>query len=147
MSYAAPIIAKGGDPFDQFLQITGFLGSVDLDAMTPEERAVALIDRMNGQIANGGFDQYFGNDGLNYPRECVISLRQLGMPKRADLVERALAALPRAIYDYEDFCNPELNATLKNLTKEFYALDEVEDIYEKTMQFVASNVDKFGYQP
>lgn len=147
MSYASPIIAKGGSSFDQYYEILGFLGCVDLDSMTPEERAVKLINRMDGQIGNGGLDQYFSNDGLEYPRECVAALRLLDMPMRASILERALNALPRNTYGYEDFCNEELNAHLSSLSDEFHALDEVEDLFGKVMKFVCANVDKFGYQP
>jgi hypothetical protein len=147
MSYAKPIIAKGGSPLDQFLELCKFLHSVDLDAMTPEERAVALINRMDGQVGMGGFDQYFGNDGLVYPRECVGALRWLDMCKRADLVESALRSLPRDTYGYEDCCNQELQSVLSELEKELFALEEEENIYQKIMTFVAAHVDKFGYQP
>lgn len=58
----------------------------------PGMRAVYLISTLDGEVLNGGFNQYFYNKGTVLAEETILSLRHIGEDKRADILQQALSA-------------------------------------------------------
>jgi hypothetical protein len=56
----------------------------------PGQRAVYLVNTLDYEVCNGGFNQYFYNKGPVLAPETIKSLRHLGEAKRADILEKAL---------------------------------------------------------
>ncbi|NJK92600.1 MAG: DMP19 family protein [Blastochloris sp.] len=56
----------------------------------PGQRAIYLVNTLDYEVCNGGFNQYFYNKGPVLALETIKSLRHLGEAKRADLLEKAL---------------------------------------------------------
>jgi hypothetical protein len=56
----------------------------------PGQRAIYLVNTLDYEVCNGGFNQYFYNKGPVLAPETIKSLRHLGETKRADLLEKAL---------------------------------------------------------
>jgi Arc/MetJ-type ribon-helix-helix transcriptional regulator len=142
MSYAKPILERESDPFEICCQVVTMMGGVDLAAMTAAERNVALANRMRGQINNGGFDQYFFNDGLEYPRECLNALTTIELPKSADLLAKALDLVGEAT-DYNN-ASEEVRAALSDLDARYYRIED--EPFPQTAEYIRANVDAFGWQ-
>jgi hypothetical protein len=53
-------------------------------------RAVYLVNTLDYEVCNGGFNQYFYNKGAVLAKETIKSLRHIGETKRADLLQAAL---------------------------------------------------------
>ncbi|MDF1812301.1 MAG: DUF4375 domain-containing protein [Verrucomicrobiales bacterium] len=141
MSYAKPILEREDDPFEICFQVVNMMGGVDLDAMTPPERNVALANRMWGQINNGGFDQYFFNDDLEYPKECAKALDAIGLPKSAELLRKALGLLGDAT-DYDP--GEEVRDALSELDDRYYEIED--EPFPQTAGYIRANADAFGWQ-
>ena len=86
MSYVTAILDRESDPTSAVLQILNVIEGVDEAVRTPSEHTVAEIMRLAGEVANGGFDQYFFNSGVWSARAAVAALRAVGASREADLV-------------------------------------------------------------
>jgi hypothetical protein len=62
-------------------------------AMNPETVS-ALIEALEAEINNGGFDQFFFNRAGNRTRETIEALELIGAHKTADIVRRAASKFP-----------------------------------------------------
>jgi hypothetical protein len=140
MSYAAPILESKPDPYWAYDAIRAILEGIDLDAMSRPERNIALIDRMVGQVSNGGFDQYFSNDGFEYPQECLAALEETGMKKMAAILERAVQVMGAGPY----VDNPDKQQELRKLNQEFYLVDQ-EELYPNAIEYIRKHVADFGW--
>jgi hypothetical protein len=54
------------------------------------KRAVYLVNTLDYEVGNGGFNQYFYNKGTILAPETIKSLRHIGQPERAAILEKAL---------------------------------------------------------
>jgi hypothetical protein len=140
MSYAAPILESQPDPFWAFSAIREILEGIDLDAMSKPERNIALIDRMVGQVSNGGFDQYFFNDGFDFPQESLKALAEAGMPRMEAILGQAIAVMGPGPYEP----NEERRLELSKLDQEFYKVDQ-EELYPKAIDYIRNRVSDFGW--
>jgi len=64
--------------------------------MSPDE-VVDLIDALEGEVNNGGFDQYFYNSAGDKTAETIQALEIIGALKMADIVRRAAKKFPGAM--------------------------------------------------
>lgn len=64
------------------------------ELLSPARRAVVLADQLDGEVNNGGFDQYFLNSSGDGAALAPAALRLLGQEKVAQMVERANAQFP-----------------------------------------------------
>jgi hypothetical protein len=53
-----------------------------------------LIEELEGEVNNGGFDQYFYNSGGDNTAEVIQALELIGAVRMADTVNRAAAKFP-----------------------------------------------------
>ena len=140
MSYATPILESQPDPFWAYDAIREILEGIDLEAMSPPERTIALIDRMAGQVGNGGFDQYFFNDGFEFPQECRRALAAAGMDRMGALLERAIGIMGEGPYELDE----EKRRALDALDQEFYQVDQ-EELYPKAVAYIRRHADQFAW--
>ena len=49
-----------------------------------------LLDLVNGEVRNGGVSQFFFNDSGSLAPEVVAALREAGLPRHADAVQRGI---------------------------------------------------------
>ena len=66
---------------------------MEKDDLTPTERIVLVVEAMEREVNNGGFNQFFYNSSNEYAGELVSALRQIGVPDIADIAERALRVI------------------------------------------------------
>jgi hypothetical protein len=62
-------------------------------AMTPSD-IVALVEGVEGEVNNGGFDQFFFNSSGDYAKETIDALKQIGAHQTAEIVQRACERFP-----------------------------------------------------
>ncbi len=60
-------------------------------ALTEAERVLCLVDILEMEVNNGGFEQYFDNSSGDHVPETVGALRAIGADWAAELLEKALA--------------------------------------------------------
>ena len=91
--------------------------------MSPDE-VVNVIDDLEGEVNNGGFDQYFYNSAGDRTAEAIRALEIVGAFKMADIVNRAAQMFPSGMPPKDRF---ERQATLLKLypkAEAFRQLDE-----------------------
>lgn len=70
--------------------------------MNPSE-VKRLIDALEGEVNNGGFDQFFFNSAGNEAAQIIQALEAVGASKTAAIVRRACAKFPGAMPPAEWF--------------------------------------------
>jgi hypothetical protein len=53
-----------------------------------------LIETLEGEVNNGGFDQFFYNSAGNNTADTILALQAIGAARTADIVKRAAAMFP-----------------------------------------------------
>ncbi len=114
---------------------------MDRATVTATERIVLVIEAMEREVNNGGFNQFFFNSSNEYAGELISALRQIGVPGIAEIAERALRAIgaqpnwkseqfEEASADPEESIMDELN----ECDNAYYASEEA--IAEKLFGFI-----------
>ena len=70
--------------------------SIGFDALTDPERVVFCLDKLEQEINNGGFEQYFHNLSGNIAAATPSALRAMGASQVASIVEKALELFPNS---------------------------------------------------
>ena len=130
------IVFEGSDGNEEFIE-----------RISPEARFVYLLWSFDGEIHNGGFDQFFFNSIGDYAQEILSNLESLGASKSASLLKEAMTYFPdskpstvreerwKELEKYEG--NEKFEEHLDNLDECFY---EYEDkLTELLNQYVCSN--------
>lgn len=118
-------------------------GREHLEALTPNAKVLYVVQLLDGEVFNGGFHQYFSNSPGKYAHETLAALRELGAPRAAGLLQRAIDAFPnKRVPPQRAKRNDELDKTdaeaLGALDTEYYALDKAggEDLGERILSFM-----------
>jgi hypothetical protein len=102
--------------------------AVGFDRLSEEEQTVILVWSLEGEVDNGGFDQFYFNSSGNFAAETVETLRRIGASRTAELVEEANRLFPtqpppreRAarIAELDSFTG-SMSVTLDRLDREFH---------------------------
>lgn len=112
-------------------KIRGAVGwsQVPWNDLTLPEQVLRVIWQLEGDVNNGGFDQYYFNPWSEFAFAAVDAFKAVGADRTADIVARANAVFPcdhpprnRALRIKLQNALPEAAfATLDALDKEFYA--------------------------
>jgi hypothetical protein len=146
MSYVRSIVESQPDLTSAALEIHCVIEGVDEPARTRSETIVAEVMRLAGQVANGGFDQYFFNSGVWSARVALQALHEIGAEDVARVFRRAieLVALPDPVSEDYAYDPPEdVTKALNELDREFYAIDD--GFYSLVAQFALDRADDFGF--
>ena len=68
-------------------------------ALTPAEQVAYCVDALEREVANGGFEQFFGNSSGDTAAETLAALETIGAMKAAALLREAMACLPQGSQD------------------------------------------------
>jgi hypothetical protein len=96
------------------------------DDLTAPQRVCYLAFRVDAEVCNGGFSQYFSNSSGVYSALAPEALETIGCPRRADMVRRSLSAVGvtavRSDFDfiYARLRDPTVAAALRRLDAEYY---------------------------
>jgi len=146
MSYVRSIVEKEPDLTSAALAIHCVIEGVDDPARTRSESIVADVMWLAGQVANGGFDQYFFNSGVWSARSALRALHEVGAEDVARLFQKAidLVSLPDPVPEAYDYDPPEsVTKALNDLDHEFYGIEE--GFYARVAQFALDHADDFGF--
>lgn len=124
-------------------------GKVEFARLTEAEKVFFCVWELEGEINNGGFDQFFFNSGGNYAVEAVDAFEKIGASKTAGIVRRANSVFKngRPPKDWtarqdELLALPEsATETLRRLDNEFYKYDE--DLSILLYEFVIKHRGEF----
>jgi Domain of unknown function (DUF4375) len=64
------------------------------DRLSDTERRLVAVQAMEGEVLNGGFDQYFFNSMGGDAEVALAGLKEMGATQAAPLLERAMAVFP-----------------------------------------------------
>lgn len=62
--------------------------------LTSAEKTIYLCQELEGEVNNGGFDQFFFNSSGDFTMETLSALRDIGAKKTYELLERAISLFP-----------------------------------------------------
>ncbi len=66
----------------------------DFESLNSIEKNILYIEMLEGQVNNGGFDQYFFNSSGEYAHETLIALKEMKAPQMAEILNRAIKVFP-----------------------------------------------------
>lgn len=113
--------------------------------ITDEEAVILIIEALEREVNNGGYDQFFVNTKLE--ALCAVeALYQIGCPKVAELTQRAIDTLGISgditvealdvIYEDDD----DRDAKLNECDDRYF--DEVGDLSEPLLEYIKANRDQ-----
>ena len=96
-------------------------------SLTKKEQQIYAIWWLEGEVNNGGFNQYFWNSAGNHAGLALQTLQQMGATKTADLLSQAIEAafgdvLPPSRSERQD-------ALLKDEEAKSKKLDELDQVF------------------
>ena len=83
-----------------------------------------LIDELEAEINNGGFDQFFFNSAGDYTEETIQALVSIGATHTADIVKNAAAKFPGGMPPKNRDARQELLEDVSPDTDAFEQFDE-----------------------
>jgi hypothetical protein len=107
-----------------------------LEIADPAMAEFQAMWNLESEIHNGGFDQFFLNNDLNYGKTALNGLKRIGADKYADIIERAIEVFKNQDSEYQTKRNPDFN----ELDDEFYDLEGLE---KHQVDYIRKNYKKF----
>lgn len=120
----------------------------------PGKRAVYLVNTLDYEVCNGGFNQYFYNKGPVLAEETTKSLRHIGQTDRAAILQKALEnyffvkeshaasySAGSAQEQLEAFSETYRDSPLDNLDTQYYNAGP--DMWEILASYIRANPDEF----
>lgn len=125
-------------------------GKVDFADQPEEQKVFSAIWRLESDVNNGGFSQYFENDGGETAGFAPTALKRIGANHCANIVERAVHVLgggqtPPDTHGWKTLIpglSDEKILSLDCLDAEFY--DYPDDLTELLFEFVSKHPQVFG---
>ncbi|MBK8054836.1 MAG: DUF4375 domain-containing protein [Saprospiraceae bacterium] len=136
--------------FNKFL-VNGNLKLDKVLSANKSQQAVFLINNLDGEVHNGGFNQYYTNSRMQFMDLLPNLLNHIGAQRMSELVHKANKTLEenyKEIFKYQDgtvegFCKSYEDNPLNELDTEFYKLYEKENLLELLTKFVRQNLTDF----
>ncbi len=72
---------------EQLNEISDF--GENLNVLNPSQQVVIIIENLEREINNGGFNQFYFNSSGNYANETIEYLKIIGANKTSEIVEKA----------------------------------------------------------
>jgi len=126
-------------------------GRIDFPAQSDAQRVFSAIWELEGQVNNGGFDQYFRNCETDIILHAPTALKSIGATTCSTIVETAISLLSPfppdrdAREDALDDAGDDLDDQLNTLDSQFFAYPD--DITDLLFAFVANHAGEFGELP
>ncbi len=100
-----------------------------------------LIETLEGEVNNGGFDQFFYNSAGDNTADTILALEVVGATRTADIVKRAAAMFPSGMPPKERLARFKVLRAVSPSCKAFESLDN--EFYEY-FEDLADLVDKYN---
>ncbi|TMU50994.1 DMP19 family protein [Flagellimonas algicola] len=91
---------------------------------------------LEGDVQNGGFDQFFSNNGLLYGQTALAGFERIGASDFANVTQKAIEIFKNQDKEFDNKRNPDFN----DLDDEFYDLDDLDKLQIK---YIRDNYEKF----
>lgn len=119
--------------------------------LTSGQKAIYITWIVEGEVNNGGFNQFYFNSSGQLADMCEESFRTLGANKFADLVGQANQLYDEIKDDLEKYNDGTIESFSKsyeenplgNLDEKFYDLYEDEPLSEMKIRYIRNNVNEF----
>lgn len=120
----------------------------DFESLNAIEKNILYVEMLEGQVNNGGFDQYFFNSSGEYAHETVIALKAIKAPQMADILNRAISVFPTLPIpkhtekrrEYMEDIPESISDTWIKLDDEFYKYPE--NLLELVIEYVRANKEE-----
>jgi hypothetical protein len=66
----------------------------EIERLTESQKTVLIVENLEREINNGGFNQFFFNSSGDFAHETVTALRTIKAFKTADIVSKSISAWP-----------------------------------------------------
>jgi hypothetical protein len=121
----------------------------DFESLNDFEKNVIFIEMLEGEVNNGGFDQYFFNSSGEYAHETLKALAEINAPKMAEILNQAIKVFPSLPIPKDTGVRRELMEDLPEeisykwdkLDNEFYEYPE--NLSGLVIEYVKLNKEKF----
>jgi len=125
-------------------------GDDNFSNLTEAEKVFVYVDMLEGQVNNGGFDQFFFNSSGDYTHEILNAYEIIKAHKTADLIEIAIKAFPVSPVPKDTEIRREIMQNLDertsniwdDLDNKFYEYEE--NIAGLLIDYIRLNIDKVG---
>lgn len=125
-------------------------GGANPAVLTPEEKAVYVVDSFQSEVNNGGFSQYLYNGSGALAGELLSSLAAIGADCTAEIYRDVLALLPPELPADELSRNElldaaiteDISAVMSDADDRFYAYPD--DLEELLYRFIMSHKSSFA---
>lgn len=126
-----------GDKIHEKYYKTGF------QELTESEQVIFCMMGLEGEVNNGGFDQFFLNSSSKYKVETLDSLRRINASYTASLLEEAIRVVEDPnLQGEKDGENTDIQSERLNvLDDKFYEYKE--DLLELQLNFIKEHKDNF----
>lgn len=94
-----------------------------IELLSEKRRVVLAADEWESEVNNGGFDQFYVNSSGDYANVVPESLRTLGRPDVAELVERANAQFPGGVPPHRAARLAQMDRLPESARKAWHELD------------------------
>ncbi len=118
----------------------------DFESLNSIEKNILYIEMLEGQVNNGGFDQYFFNSSGEYAHETLLALKEINAPQMADLLNRAISVFPKLPIpkdteqrrEYMEDIPESISETWDKLDDEFYKYPE--NLEGLVIEYIKANI-------
>jgi len=125
-------------------------GKVEFGEQSEEQKVFSAIWSLESEVNNGGFKQYFENDGSKTVGFAAAALKRIGATQCAGIVERAVGTIcagsvPSDAHGWEDLIagmGDETGQILDGLDSEFFKYPD--HLTQLLFEFVRQHPKVFG---
>ena len=133
------------------MEIAFCLYSLGIGNLNNYQKDIVIINELEMEINNGGFNQYYWNSSGNYANEVVNSLSKIGAYKTAEIVKTANLEFPNGIVPKDrgkrieilNLIEEKSNKKWNSLDSKFYSQvnenGEFESITDLLIDFIKKN--------
>lgn len=120
-----------------------------IERLSEPQKVFYFNQRLEGEINNGGFDQFFFNSSGNFAHETMASLNAIGAHKTAALLKEAIDQFPNAVVPKDQEIRRNLLAEMEETCEEaFERLDQAFYKYEDNLnalnlEYMRQNIGLF----
>ncbi len=98
-------------------------------SLTPTELKLLAVCDLDGEVNNGGFDQYFSNSAGDDAADALVVLKDMGAVKTAALLAKAMAVFPSSKPPADRFKRQEVMEKIQDRSEAVW--DKCDDAYYK----------------
>jgi hypothetical protein len=125
-------------------------GSVDyrFDSLTAPQQTYWICFKVDEQVCNGGFEQFFRNSSGLHSRQAPAALEEIGAPRRAGLMRQALEVIgPERVQAAErsafDISEPQISGALGRLDSLYFDMRGEKDVLGLLKFYAAKHAEHF----